>query len=147
MYMKSKLTEQIIERTCLLDAVSAAATSAHVSLEIDRKGFNTAFFVLQGVCATGAGTYNLLGTLYQTDVSTGTYTVVNSAVVTGAISTTYTLNILPTSATVTGDGKAMNLSGLNRFIKFYVTPSAAVTNTITVSVACILGDGQIEPAV
>lgn len=146
MYMKSKLTEQVIDKACMIETVSAGRTSAAISVGIDRKGYNTAFIVLQGLCATAGGSFTLSGQIYQTDVSTGTYTIVNSSVITGAISTTFTYSLLPTSAATTSTSKAINLSGLNRYIKAYLTVSAAVTNTITATVACILGDGQTEPA-
>lgn len=147
MYMKSKVTEQLIDRACIIETISAGRTSAVISLEINRFGFNTAFVVLQGVCATAGGSFTLSGQVYQTDVSTGTYTIVNSAVISGSISTTFTYSLLPTSAAVTSTSKAIDLSGLNKFIKLYLTVSAAVTNTITATVACILGDGKTEPAV
>lgn len=145
--MKSKLTEQVIDRACSIETISAARTSAVISVGIDRKGFNTAFLVLQGLCATAGGSFTLSGQIYQTDVSTGTYTIVTSATISGATSTTFTFSLLPTSATTTSTSKAINLAGLSRFVKAYLTVSAAVTNTITCSIACILGDGQTEPAV
>ena len=147
MYMKSKLTDQVLEKTCMIETISAGRTSASISVAIDRKGYSTAFLVLQGLCASAGGSFTLSGQVYQTDVSTGTYTIVNSSVITGAISTTFTYSLLPTSAAVTATGKAISLSGLNRYIKAYLTVSAAVTNTITATVACILGDAQTEPAV
>ena len=147
MYSRSKLTEQIVEKACILEALSAARTSAAISIGIDRKGYNTAHFMLQGLCATAGGSFTLSGQIYQTDVSTGTYTIVNSSVITGAISTTFTYSLLPTSAAVTATGKIINLSGLSRYVKAYLTVSAALTNTITCSVACMLGDAINEPAV
>lgn len=146
MYMKSKLTEQVIDKACLVWTFSAGTTAVATSVAIDRTGYNTAFFVLQGLCGTAGGTFNINATVYQTDVSTGTYTVVNSAAITGAISSTFTFSLLPTSAATTSTSKAINLSGLNKLIKVYLAVTAAVTNTITVSVAAILGDGKVEPA-
>jgi hypothetical protein len=146
MFMKSKLTEQVLEKACLAWTFTAATTAVATSVGIDRKGYNTAFFVLQGLCATAGGSFNLNCTVYQTDVSTGTYALVSSATITGSISTTYTFTLLPTSAATTATGKNINLSGLKRFLKIYVAVTAAVTNTITCSVAAILGDAMTEPA-
>jgi hypothetical protein len=145
--MKSKLTEQVVERACLSHIFTAATTAEATSEAIDRKGFNTAFFVMSGKCFTAGGTFNVTAKLYQSaDVATGVYTVVTSATISGTISTTFTWSFLPTSAATTSSAKAINLSGLNRFIKIYLTVTAAVTNNITCGVACILGDGQVEPA-
>ena len=72
--------------------------------------------------------------------------IVTSATISGATSTTFTFSLTPTSAATTSTGKAIDLAGLNKVFKVYLTPSAAVTNTITVSVACILGDSRTEPA-
>jgi len=148
MYMKSKMTDQLVDRACLVGTYTAATTAVATSVAIDRKGFNTALFNLQGICATAGGTFNINCTLYQSaDVATGVYTLVTSATISGAISTTFTFSLLPTSAATTSTDKVINLSGLNRFIKIYASVTAAVTNTITYGIACILGDAQVEPAV
>ena len=147
MYMKTKLTEQVIERACLSHIFTAATTAEVTSEIIDRLGFNTGFFVMQGKCATAGGTFNITAKLYQADVSTGSFSVVTSATITGSISSRFTWSFLPTSAATTASAKAINLSGLKRCLKVYLTVTAAVTNSITCSVACILADGQTEPAV
>ena len=148
MYMKSKLTEQVIARVCLSKLYTAATTAEATSEVIDRLGFNTAYFAMQGICATAGSSFTVTAKLYQAaDVATSAYTVVTSATISGAISTTFTWSLLPTSASTTLAVKVVNLCGLNRFIKIYLTVTAAVTNTLTCGVVCILGDGQVEPAV
>lgn len=145
MYMKTKLTEQVVSRACISATVSSGRTTAEASVAIDRIGFNTAFFVAQALGTTGGTTVTHL--LYQTDVSTGTYSVVTSATITGSTSTTYTWTITPSSVSTIAAEKCINLSGLKRFIKIYTTVTAATTAAFSHGVACILGDGIIEPAV
>lgn len=146
MYMKTKMTEQVLYKPCFVGQMSAGNTSVQTSVGIDRLNAHTAYFVLSGVAGTAANSSALTFTLYQTDVSTGTYTQVTSATISGAISTTFTFSLTPVSDATTANALAIDLTGLNRFIKAYVSVTAAITNTITLSVACILGDYNVEPA-
>jgi hypothetical protein len=143
--MKTKLTEQVISKTCMATTISSGRTSAEASIAIDRLGYNTAFFVAQAFGATGGTT--ITHNLYQTDVSTGAYTQVTSATVSGSISTTYTWTLVPSSVSTIAAEKCINLSGLKRFIKIYTTVTGAITASYAHSVAAILGDGVVEPAV
>ena len=145
MIARSKMIEQVIYRPCIMDYISAGATSAHVSAAISRDGFNTAYFVQQQRALTVGATSELtVFTLYEADCSTGTFTVVDSA--------TYTMNTIPiSSASVTAtSGHAdlmVNLTGLDKYIKVYLTPTGAQTSTSMVTVTCTFGDAVTEPAV
>lgn len=145
MLTRSKLIEQVIKRPCLIDSISAAATSAHVSAIIDRNGFNTAYFVQQQRAFTASITSEkTVFTLYEGDATTGTFTVVDSAT-----NTMYTIPISSASLTASGGVNALtvNLVGLDRYIQVYLTTTGAGTVTSIVTVTCILGDAETEPAV
>jgi hypothetical protein len=145
MLTRSKLIEQVIKRPCMIESMSAGATTAHVSAIIDRLGFNTAHFVQQQITRTaGATSEKTVLTLYEGDATTATFTVVDSATV-----TMYTIPIYSASLTATGsvDDISVDLTGYSRYIQVYLTPTGAQTYTSLVTVACILGDAEIEPAV
>lgn len=146
MYSRSKITEQVVGKASLCWSFTAGTTAVATGSGIDRKGYNTAFFNAQGLCGTAALTATISFTIYQTDVSTGTYALVSSATITGSISTTYTFSLAPTSAAVTATSKTVNLSGLKRFLKIYATITGTMTNLITCAVSCTLGDALNEPA-
>jgi hypothetical protein len=137
--MRRKLIEQVTHKYCLNgEAISAGSTTAHVSAAIDRLGFNTLYAALSQVGATGVNTAHYTTVhVYEEATNTGTYTVKNSA--TDTISSTFTTSSAQTA------GEFVDLSGYDRYIKLYITPSAAVSNTVTVSLAAILGDAEVEP--
>lgn len=139
MITRSKLIEQVVGRAALNgEAISAGSTSAHVSAAIDRKGFNSLYINMQQIGATGVNTAHYTTVhVYEEATNTGTYTIKNSA--TDTISSTFTTSSAQTV------GEFVDLSGYDRYIKLYVTPNAAVSNTVTVSLAAILGDAEIEP--
>lgn len=137
---RSKLIEQCIIKYALNgEAISAGSTSAHVSAAIDRKGYNSLYIGLQQIGATGVNTAHYTTVhVYEEATNTGTYTIVSSA--TDTISSTFTISSAQTA------GEFIDLTGYERYIKLYITPSAAVSNTVTVSLAAILGDAINEPA-
>lgn len=143
--MRSKLIEQVIKRSCIIDSISAGATTAHVSAIIDRLGFNSAYFVQQQRPFTASITSEkTVFTLYEGDVTTATFTIVDSAT-----NTMYTIPIISTSVTASGAVNALNVSlaGFQRYIQVYLTTTGAGTITSVVTVSCILGDAVNEPAV
>lgn len=137
---RSKLIEQCIIKYALNgEAISAGSTSAHVSAAIDRKGYNSLYIGLQQIGATGVNTAHYTTVhVYEEATNTGTYTIVSSA--TDTISSTFTTSSAQTA------GEFVDLTGYERYIKLYITPNAAVSNTVTVSLAAILGDAINEPA-
>jgi hypothetical protein len=141
--MRRKLIEQVIEKPCFLQKMSAGTTTAHVSSIIDREGYLSARIAGQAVSMTIADTQEFDIYVYDGDCSTGTFTVFSSATATIAIQPSY-------SASETGasswDGVDVDLIGADRYIKIYATVTGATTVTAMLSVACILGDGVIEPA-
>jgi thiamine biosynthesis protein ThiC len=129
----------------MIESISAGATSAHASAIIDRFGFNTAHFVQQQITRTaGATSEKTVFTLYEGDALTATFTVVDSATV-----TMYTIPIYSASLTAAGsvDDISVDLVGLQRYIQAYATGTGVQTYTSIVTVACILGDAETEPAV
>ena len=137
---RRKLIEQVVAKYALNgEAISAGSTSAHVSATIDRKGYQSLYVGLQQIGATGVNTahYTTL-TVYEGTVSTS-LTAKNTATDTAELFTT------SSAQTVNLD---VDLAGYDRFIALSVTPSAAMSNTVTVSLAAILGDrtGVDEPA-
>ena len=134
MLHRSKLIEQVIGKYALNgEALSAGSTSAHISAVIDRFTYDSLYINLQQIGATGVNTAHYTTVhIYEQEVSTGTFTIKNSA--TNTISSTFTIS---TAQTV---GEYVDLSGFDRYIRLYVTPSAALSNTVTVSLAAILGD-------
>ena len=135
--MRRKLIEQVIESACMIDTMSAAATTAHVSSSIDREGFLSAYFVCQTKTSTGNDTASPI-TFYVYDSSdNSTFAVHESAV------STVTMNY---STSVTADGFNIDLAGAKRYIKAYATVTGATTISATITVACILGDAVEEPA-
>lgn len=141
MNMKTKVKEQIIYRACATQTLSAGVTAGitMTSVSIDRVGFNSAYFIMQGLCGTAALTISATLTLATSDTSTGTYTLVDTA--TWTISTTFT------SAATTAEGLYVDLSAFNKVLKAYVTFTATLTSTISLAVTCALGDALVEPAV
>ena len=131
---RRKLIEQVITKYALNgEAISAGSTSAHVSAAIDRKGYQSLYIGLQQMGATGVLTSQYTTVhVYEEATNTGTYTIKNSA--TDTISSTFTTSSAQTV------GENVDLAGYKRYIKLYVTPSGAVSNTVTVSLAAILGD-------
>lgn len=131
---RRKLIEQVVGKYTLNgEAISAGSTSAHVSAAIDRKGYQSLYVNLQQIGATGVNTAHYTTVhVYEEATNTGTYTIKNSA--TDTISSTFTTSSAQTA------GEFVDLSGYDRYIKLYITPSAAVSNTVTVSLAAILGD-------
>lgn len=124
------------------EAISAGSTTAHVSAAIDRSGYQSMHVSLQQIGATGVNTAHYTTVhIYEEATNTGTYTIKNSA--TDTISSTFTI-----SSANTVVGLDVDLAGYAKYVKVYVTPSAAVSNTVTVSVAAILGDRTAvdEPA-
>ena len=142
--MRRKLIEQVIEKPCFLQKMSAGTTTAHVSSVIDREGYLSARIAGQAVSMTVADTQEFDIYVYDADAITGTFTVFSSATATIAIQPSY-------SASETGasswDGVDVDLIGADRYIKVYATVTGATTVTAILSVACLLGDGVIEPAV
>jgi len=132
---RRKLIEQVVGKYCFNgEAVSAGSTSAHASAAIDRKGYQSMHVSLQQIGATGVNTAHYTTVhIYEEATNTGTYTIKNSA--TDTISSTFTIS---SAATVAGID--VDLAGYERYVKVYVTPSAAFSNTVTVSAAAILGD-------
>lgn len=130
---RRKLIEQVVQKYALNgEAISAGSTSAHVSATIDRKGYQSLYIGLQQIGATGVNTAHYTTVhVYHGSVSTS-LTIKNSA--TDTISSTFTTSSAQTV------GENVDLAGYNRYIALYVTPSAAVSNTVTVSLAAILGD-------
>jgi hypothetical protein len=140
---RRKLIEQIVSRN-VIDGLgqrfSAGATTAHVSLPVDRRGFlsamviGTAFslsvadtqpftFVIQDSNLTDAATFSAFGTAtYSGYISAGT-----------------------TSTDGTVDGFIIDLAGAERYIRVSMTATGATTVTAVVTSAIILGDGVIEP--
>lgn len=132
--MRRKLIEQVVGKYCLNgEAISAGSTTAHISAAIDRKGYQSLYVDLQQIGATGVNTahYTTIH-VYEEATNTGTYTIKNSA--TDTISSTFTTSSAQTV------GEFVDLAGYDRYIKLYITPSAAVSNTVTVSLSAILGD-------
>lgn len=132
---RRKLIEQVVGQYCLNgEAISAGSTSAHASAAIDRKGYESMHVSLQQISATGAETADYTTVhIYEEATNTGTYTIKNSA--TDTISSTFTVSSANTVANLDVD-----LAGYDRYVKVYVTPNGAMTNTVTVSAAAILGD-------
>ena len=54
--------------------------------------------------------------------------IVTSATISGATSTTFTFSLTPTSAATTSTGKAIDLAGLNKVFKVYLTNDYDVTS-------------------
>jgi len=139
---RRKLIEQVIGKYALNgEAISAAGTSAHVSAAIDRMGYESLYISLQQMGETGQLTSQYTSVyVYEDATNTGTYTIKNSA--TDTISSTFTTSSAQTV------GEFVDLAGYERYIKLYITPSGAMTNTVTVSLAAILGDRTAidEPA-
>lgn len=138
---RRKLIEQVIGKYALNgESISAGSTSAHVSAVIDRKGYQSMYVNLQQMGATGVNTAHYTTVhMYEGTVSTS-LTIRNSA--SDTISSTFTTSSAQTV------GMDVDLAGYDRFIGLYITPSAAVSNTVTVSLAAILGDRTAvdEPA-
>lgn len=132
--MRSKLIEQVIIKYALNgEAISAGSTTAHTSAAIDRNGYDSLYIGLQQIGATGVNTAHYTTVhVYEEATNTGTYTIKNSA--THTISSTFTTSSAQTA------GEFVDLKGYDRYVKLYITPSAAVSNTVTVSLAAILGD-------
>jgi len=139
---RRKLIEQVIGKYALNgEAISAASTSAHVSAVIDRLGYESLYINLQQIGATGQLTSQYTTVhVYDDSANTGAFTIKNSA--TDTISSTFTTSSAQTV------GEFVDLAGYERYIKLYITPSGAVSNTVTVSLAAILGDRTAidEPA-
>lgn len=142
---RRKLIEQVVQKNVadgLGQRMSAGATSAHVSLHVDRRGYlsalviATAFslsiadtqpftFVLQDNTTTDAATFSAFGTAtYSGYISAGT-----------------------TSTDGTADGFVIDLAGAERYIRVSLTASAATTVTAVVTSSIVLGDGVVEPSV
>jgi hypothetical protein len=137
--MRRKLIEQCIIKYALNgESISAGSTTAHVSAAIDREGYNSMYIGLQQIGATGVNTAHYTTVhVYEEATNTGTYTILNSA--TDTISSVFTTSSAQTA------GEFVDLTGYERYVKLYITPSAAVSNTVTVSLAAILGDAVNEP--
>lgn len=145
MLTRSKLIEQVVKKTCSVEIMSAGATTAHTSAIIDRLGFNTAYFVQQQRAFTASLTSEkTVFTLYEGDAATATFTIVDSAT-----NTMYTIPNSSASLTAVSCVNALtvNLCGFDRYIQVYLTATGATTITSIVTVACILGDAETEPAV
>lgn len=139
--MRRKLIEQVIGKYALNgEAISAGSTTAHTSAAIDRSGYQSLHVSMQQIGATGVNTahYTTIH-IYEEATNTGTYTIKNSA--------TDTTTLYTTSSAQTVD-LDVDLAGYDKYVKVYVTPSSAMSNTVTVSVAAILGDRTAvdEPA-
>jgi len=137
--MRRKLIEQVIERACHIEFWSAGDTSQITSTAIDRQGFLSAHIVGQALSQTIANTQDFTFYVYDSDASTGTFSIYMSAVA--------TFTVAPASSAVTtADGIDVDLSGADRYLKVYISVTGATTVTALVSAACILGDAVIEPA-
>ncbi len=133
--MRRKLIEQVIEKACMLDTVTAGSTTAHVSSSIDREGFLTAFIVAQTKATAGETAYVTWHVYDSSDNST--FAIYDSANATCSLYAT---------TSVTADGFSVDLAGANRYIKVYATPSEALTVANTIATAVVLGDAVNEPA-
>lgn len=140
---RRKLIEQVVGRYALNgEALSAGTTSAHVSAVIDRLSYQSMYIHLQQIGATGVNTGHYTTVVVYDDNSSAGLTVSAFNTANFSISSTFTIS---TSQTV---GKFVDLAGAERYLKLYITPSAALSNTVTVSLAAILGDrtSMDEPA-
>jgi hypothetical protein len=136
--MRRKLIEQVIYKGALITAVSAGRTTALNTTTIDREGYLSAYVVGQAKGGTGADTQEFSFYVYDSS-DNSTFAIYDSA---NATST-----VVPSLTTATATGFAVDLAGANRYIQVYATVTGATTITATISVACILGDGVVEPAV
>jgi hypothetical protein len=138
---RRKLIEQVIGKPVFNgEALSAGSTSAHVSAVIDRQGYMSMYLYLQHFGATGQLTSQTTTiTIYDDTASAGT-----------SVSAFNTASFSITLSTLSGNqtaGEFVDLAGAERYLKIYSTPSGALSNTVTVSLAAILGDGINEPSV
>lgn len=135
--MRRKLIEQVVYKGAFIKTISAAATTAHASTSIDRKGYLSAYVVGQAIGGTGADTQ--VFNLYVYDSSdNSTFAIYDSANATSTVA--------PSLTTATATAFDVDLAGANRYIRIYATVTGATTITATVSLSCILGDAVNEPA-
>ena len=136
--MKKKLTEQVLGTATLVDYMSAASTTAHVSSSIDREGYLSAYVVCQASSKTSDSTDSINFYIYDSS-DDSTFAIYDSA------NSTVTITSISTSSTM--KAFSSDLSGAHRYIKIYATVSALTTITSVISASVILGDGVIEPSV
>lgn len=137
---RRKLIEQVVGKYALNgEALSAGSTSAHVSAVIDRAGYRSMYIHLQQIGATGQLTSQYTTVVVYDDVASAMSNVSAYNTASFSISSTFTTSSAQTA------GEFVDLEGAERYLKLYITPSGALSNTVTVSLSAILGDAVIEP--
>jgi hypothetical protein len=138
---RRKLIEQVIGKYAFNgEALSAGSTSAHVSSVLDRRGYSSMYLFAEHFGATGQLTSQTTTIVVYDDNSSAGLTV--SAYNTAA----YSITLNAVSGTSTG-ALFVDLAGAERYLKIYATSSGALSNTVTLSIAPILGDAVTEPAI
>lgn len=142
---RRKLIEQVVSRNVadgLGQRFTAGATSAHVSLAVDRKGFLSAMIIGTAFSLSVADTQPFTFVVEDnTTTSATTFSAYATATYSGYISAG------TTSTDGTVDGFIIDLAGAERYIRVSMTATGATTVTAVVTSAIILGDAVIEPCV
>jgi hypothetical protein len=142
---RRKLIEQVVSKNVangLGQRFSAGATTAHVSLPVDRQGYLSALIIATAFSLSVADTQPFTFVLQDSNTTdAATFSAFGTATYSGYISAG------TTSTDGTVDGFAIDLAGAERYIRVSVTASAATTVTAVVTSAIVLGDGVIEPSV
>lgn len=117
---------------------SFTGTTAVDSAAIDRKGFNTAFVIVNNAAATGGP-------------SAATLTLTFSDGATSSPATAVTLNATPAVIDASAAACTMytvDLSGFNRYFKATLTPAftAGTAPADVAGMSILLSDAQINPA-
>jgi hypothetical protein len=118
-----------------VDPNTYATTTARVGNAIDRLGYDSAVFSLNYTIAS-AGTINTL-------------TITMAEGPTSSPATAVTFNVTPDVPDSTAAKGIYNmhldLRGLDRYIKFTVTPAATGGGTTTAAASLVLGDKNVGP--
>ncbi|MDD5016539.1 MAG: hypothetical protein PHO15_00390 [Eubacteriales bacterium] len=136
--MRRKLIEQVVYKGAMIQSFAATSSTAHVTTTVDRLGYLSAYVVAQAIGGTGADTQEFNFYVYDSS-DNSTFAIYDSANATSSLA--------PSLTTASATGFNVDLAGANRYFRVYATVTGATTITATVSVAVILGDAAIEPAV
>jgi len=144
MNQTSKLKEKVVARACFVAHYTAAVTAGVTDgSAIDRLGFNSAYLVMQAGDFSATSTTAFTAILNESETATvtgtltGTWTPYDTANV--------TLSIYGT-AVASVDAVFADLSGAKRYIAVAVTAGALGEASANITVTCILGDADVEPA-
>jgi hypothetical protein len=132
---RRNLIDQALTKISYIGIMSAATTAQETGEGIDTKGAASAQLFISTIANSGNNTaFHVY--VYDSDTVSGTYTVYESS--------TYTLSVTST-AVVTSDTIDMDLLGAKRWLKAYISVTAATTTTSNVTAGFVLGDYDSNP--